>query len=498
MMELMQSGMSGGAPGFLLVLAILLPLVALIPLMLGTGRSAQRIALMTVPLMLAVALAIALGVGRSGQASVYFLGGWRPPLGVALRADGVSALLVLMSAVVMSAIALYARGTFAAGSRAGTSFWALLLCAWSALNLVFLGEDLFSLFVALELLTFSAVPLVCLDGSAATLKAALRYLLFALLGSVLYLLGTGLLYGAYGTLDILLLSTRTQMDGVTALALGLMVAGLLAKAALFPLHIWLPQAHAGAPAAASALLSALVLKAPIFLVIRLCYDVAPAPFSAAAGTLLGALGCGAILLCGLFALRQTRLKLLIAYSTAAQIGYIFLMFPLTGAGAPWASLAWTGGILHLASHAFSKAAMFLAAGVIAQALGHDRMSGFAGLGRVLPVSIFAFGLAGLSLMGLPPSGGFNAKVMLLTAAVRAEAWMTAGVILAGGLLAGGYVLRVVLPAISGTQTPETVGPVSRSREVLALVLALCALALGFVPLEPAALLAIGRPGSYLP
>ncbi|OYX14631.1 MAG: NADH-quinone oxidoreductase subunit J [Rhizobiales bacterium 32-66-8] len=489
-----MSALADGAPGILLVLAILLPLVALVPLLLG--RSAQPIVLATLPLMLAIAGALALGVGQSGRASVYLLGGWRPPLGVALRADGVSALLVLMSALVVSAIALYARGTFPAASRAGTSFWALLLCAWSALNLVFLGNDLFSLFVALELLTFSAVPLVCLDGSAATLKAALRYLLFALFGSVLYLLGTGLLYGAYGTLDITALSSRTQPDLATGLALALMIAGLLAKAALFPLHIWLPQAHAGAPAPASALLSALVLKAPIFLVIRLCFDVAPAPFSAPAGTLLGALGCGAILVCGVFALHQGRLKLLIAYSSAAQIGYIFLMVPLIGAGAPWASLAWTGGILHLAAHAFAKAAMFLSAGVIVQALGHDRISGFTGLGRVLPVSLFAFGLAGLSLMGLPPSGGFNAKVMLLTAAVRGEAWGTAAVILAGGLLAGGYVLKVVLPGIAGTETPETVGPVSRVREAIAFALALCALALGFLPLEPSGLLAIGRPGSW--
>ena len=120
---------------------------------------------------------------------------------------------------------------------------------WGALNAVFLGDDLFNLYVALELLTFAAVPLVCLDGRAETLAAALRYLLFALLGSVLYLLGAVLLYGAYGTLDIVLLSGRIRAEPAAWAAAALMTAGLLAKTALFPLHLWLPPAHAGAPAA---------------------------------------------------------------------------------------------------------------------------------------------------------------------------------------------------------------------------------------------------------
>jgi formate hydrogenlyase subunit 3/multisubunit Na+/H+ antiporter MnhD subunit len=114
---------------------------------------------------------------------------------------------------------------------------------------------LFNLYVALELLTFAAVPLVCLDGRASTLLAAMRYLLFALLGSAFYLLGATLIYGAYGELDILSLSQRVQPEPAIWVATGLMTAGLLAKTALFPLHLWLPPAHAGAPAPASAMLS---------------------------------------------------------------------------------------------------------------------------------------------------------------------------------------------------------------------------------------------------
>ena len=158
------------------------------------------------------------------------------------------------------------RAVFAAHARDGLSGAAarvlvLLLSLWGGLNAVVLGRDLFTLYVALELLTFAAVPLVCLDGRAETLAAALRYLLFALLGSVLYLLGTVLLYGAYGMLDIALLAARDAAGAAPPLVAGaLMTVGLLAKTALFPLHLWLPPAHAGAPPPASAVLSALVVK----------------------------------------------------------------------------------------------------------------------------------------------------------------------------------------------------------------------------------------------
>ena len=335
-------------------------------------------------------------------------------------------------------------------------FWTLLLAVWGALNAVFIGGDLFNLYVALELLTFAAVPLVSLDGRAETLAAALRYLLFALFGSILYLLGAVLLYGAYGTLDIVLLSSRIRAEPVAWAAISLMTAGLLAKAALYPFHLWLPPAHAGAPAPASAILSGLVVKAPFFLVVRLWFDVMPRMPEPAAAQVLGILGAAAILLGSVVALRQARLKLLIAYSTVAQIGYLFLMFPLAvnpETGHPWSTVAWTGGILQAISHAFAKAAMFMAAGLIAEALGHDRIAGLAGIGRALPITVFAFGLGGLSLMGLPPSGGFVAKAMLLTAAVAEGQWWWAVVILAGGLLAGGYVFLVLARALADPIEP---------------------------------------------
>jgi len=485
--------------GYLLVLAIIVPVIGMIASFVAGGRNAERIALAVMPAGLGIALAIAVGVWWEQVPLVYILGGWAPPLGIALRADGFSAVMLVTAALVIAAAGFYARPLFAtppelAEGRGPLAFWSLLLGLWAALNMVFLGGDLFNLYVALELLTFAAVPLVCLDGRPETLRAALRYLLFALIGSIFYLLGVALLYGAYGTLDIVLLAERIRAGAVapaTLVAGGLMTAGLLAKTALFPLHLWLPPAHANAPAPASAVLSALVVKGSFFLVVRLWFDVMPVLASDIAMGLLGALGGGAILFGSVLALRQQRLKLLIAYSTIAQIGYLFLMFPLAAGSEPWNSQAWNGGIMQALSHAFAKAAMFLGAGLVAESLGHDRIADLRGVGRAMPMTLFAFGLGGLSLMGLPPSGGFTAKWLLLQATVESGQWFWAVIVLSGGLLAGGYVYRVVAPALAGSDLAVKAHP-SRRREVIVLTLAIAALLLGFAPQRFLDLLQVGR------
>ncbi len=489
-----SAAIAATAGGSLMPLAILLPaLGVLLSLLLG-GRTAERIALGLMPVQLAVALAIAAFVWRSGQVLVYTLAGYAPPLGIALRADGFSAVMLVTAALIMPAAGFYARANFATPRgeerRAPLAFWTLLQGLQAALSLLFLGGDLFNLYVGLELLTFAAVPLVALDGRPETVAAALRYLLFALFGSVLYLLGVALIYGAYGTLDIALLASRIRAEPAVWLAAGLMTAGLLAKTALFPLHLWLPPAHANAPAAASAVLSGLVVKGSFFVVARLWFDVlAPLP-TVIPGAILAALGSAAILFGSALALRQERLKLLVAYSTVAQIGYLFLMFPL--AAGPWAADAFSGGIMQALSHAFAKAAMFLSAGLIAELLGHDKIAGLGGVGRAMPVTFLALGLGGLSLMGLPPSGGFVAKWLLMKASVASGQWLWAVVMAAGGLLAGGYLYRVLAPALSGESAQLKKLP-QRSRESVALALAIVALLLAFAPPSFFSFLQIGRP-----
>jgi formate hydrogenlyase subunit 3/multisubunit Na+/H+ antiporter MnhD subunit len=513
----------------LLVLLLVLPVLAMLLGFVLSGRAAERIALLTLPLGLTLALAVAALVLHQGTPLTYDIGGWAPPLGVALRVDGLSAVLLLTTALVIGSVGLYARADFAtppggSEARAPLAFWTLLLGLWAALNAVFIGQDLFNLYVAIELLTFTAVPLVCLKGSAETLQAALRYLLFALLGSVLYLLGAALLYGAYGTLDIgqLAAAMRSVPEPAAVAAVALMTAGLLAKTALVPLHLWLPPAHAGAPAAASAVLSALVVKASFYLIFRLWIDLMPVAYTQQVAQGLAALGAAAILLGGIMAIRQARLKMLIAYSTLAQIGYLFLVFPLLvnpdtvlNAAGGVTPAAWTGGVLQLVSHAFAKASMFMGAGLIAATLGHDRISDLGGIGRLLPITLVAFALAGLSLMGLPPSGGFAAKWLLLRAAIETGQWWWMLVILFGGVLTGSYLYRVLAsasfsgrdagkpmqapaPAPAPTQAqPWLPQPVARSRELIVLALALVSIALGLVPLASFDVLQIGRGGDAM-
>lgn len=489
------------AHGLLLVAALFLPVGGVLLSLLLGGRAAERIALGLLPVGLAVAMAITVVVLQANATLVYVLGGWQPPLGVALRADGLSAAMLLTTAVVICGVGLFARAEFRtpAGvleARRPFAFWILLLGVWAAMNAVFLGDDLFNLFVALELVTFAAVPLVSLDGRAETVAAALRYLLFALLGSVLYLLGVALFYGAYGTLDIVLLSGLVRPEPVVWIAAALMVAGLAAKTALFPLHLWLPPAHAGAPAAGSAVLSALVVKASFFIIVRIWFDVLPEVPKLAAAQILATFGAAAILFGGVLALRQERLKMVVAYSTVAQIGYLFLIFPLVTGSALVPGLgtgAWTGGMLQLVSHALAKAAMFMAAGLIAQALGHDRVAGLGGVGHALPVTVFALGLSGLSLMGLPPSGGFAAKWLLTLASIQSGQWWWGVVMLLGGLFTGAYMFRILAQALGGrVEASAPLRPVATSTQAIVLALALCSVALGLVPIASFHLVQVGR------
>ena len=494
------------AGGYLLPLALVFPLLGMLVGFVLGGVWARRLVMVLLPLGLLLSVAILVELVSSGQSLVYHLGAWAPPLGIALRADGLSGAMLLATALVLAFIALFARTDFpdvAPGggeSRAALMFWVLVPAIWVSLNTVFLAGDLFTLYVALELLTFAAVPLVCLDSSAATLRAALRYLLFALLGSVVYLLGAVLLYGSYGTLDIALLKPLVGPGPVTWLAAALMTVGLLAKTALFPLHLWLPPAHAGAPAPASAMLSALVVKGSFFLVIRLWLDVMPGVVTPAAGQLLGALGVVAILAGNAVALRQSRLKLLIAYSTVAQIGYLFLMFPLmialTDMGLP-TDKAVTGGLLQMVSHATAKAAMFMAAGLGYSVLGHDRIADLHGLAQRLPKTVLAFALGGAALVGLPPSGGFMAKWLLLSAALISGQWWWMAAMVVGGLLTAAYVFSIVVKAMTPPPIPAPTASATAivstgSRENIVLALAVLSFMLGCVALLPFDVAQIGR------
>lgn len=474
---------------------MVLPLVGAL-LAFTVPRYKSLIGLVTAMGVLLLGIALTQQVLAEGPQR-YPIGGWGAPLGIELYVDGLSALMLLLAASVGFFTSLYGVGYF--GSREDPHhaherdyFWPLWLFLWAALNGLFLTADVFNAYVTLELIGLASVALVGLSGQAAALGAAIRYLLVSLLGSLFYLLGVGLLYAGYHTVDMVSLGQLIQAGPLPRAALTMMGVGLLLKTALFPLHFWLPPAHANAPTPVSSVLSALVVKATFYLLLRLWFTVFPDTDTAAAANLLGLLGAFAILWGSLQALQTQRLKLLVAYSTVAQLGYLFLVFPLTQETAT-AFTAWSGSLYHALAHGLAKGGMFLAAGTVLYALRHDRIQDLDGISQHLPVTLFAFGLAGVSLMGLPPSGGFLAKWSLLTAAIASDQWGWAFIIVLGGLLAAGYVFRVLARAFAQVSSTANYRPVPWFMEWSALLLALMAVVLGLIAQTPLTLIGIGAP-----
>ncbi|WP_416885985.1 complex I subunit 5 family protein [Marinospirillum sp.] len=467
---------------------VMLPLVWALAGLATPRRWAQALAFLFILLQGLVLLAISL----EGWGQQVHLGGWAPPLGIALRMEGVTHLLLWLTWVVMSFSALHASHYLIDYPRAQVYFWPLFAFCWSGLNVVWLSGDLFNLYVGLELLGLSSVGLIALTGQKEALGASLRYLYAALLGSLAYLLGVGLLYGAYGTLDLHQLSQQLTLNPLTWMALASMTLGLLLKTAIFPLHTWLPPAHARALPPVSALLSGLVAKASFVILVRLWLELVWPQASEEAllywlGQGLGALGAGAILWGGWMAWRQDQLKPLVAYSTVAQLGYLMLVFPLIfGATSQLAvSLAWEGLWMQLLAHGLAKAAMFLAAGNLVLAMGQNELKGLHGVGRHLPFSLLGFGLAGVSLMGLPPSGGFTAKwLMLHSALISGQGWWIA-ILLLGSLLSALYIFKVFHFCFTEeSDEGDHFHHPSIMLDLSALLLALGALALGLASYWP--------------
>ncbi len=481
----------------MMVLPVLLPFAGAMLAFLLPGRPGAAVGISISLATLAATVFLAARLWLEGPFG-HAVGGWTAPLGIALRADGLAVVMLLMTAVTGSGISIYAAGYFR-NESAGRFFWPLWLFLWGGLNALYLSRDIFNLYVVLEIVSLSAVALAALSGTRAALTAALRYLLAAMVASLAYLTGVALVYANFGSLDLGTLRTAMVPGTATSAAFGLMMLGLLLKTALFPLHFWLPTAHAAAPAPVSAVLSALVVKGSFYIALRLWFSAFRPVVTFEAGQMIGALGAAAILWGSFQALRQRRLKPLIAHSTVGQIGYLFLLFPLAsvplvaGSPAPWMIEAWTGGIYQALSHAFAKAALFLAAGVIIKAAGSDELSSMRDLAGRLPATTFTFGLAGVSLIGLPPTGGFVAKWMILKAIIASGQWWWAPVVVSGGLLTAGYVFLMVRYAFKPATAERSLKPVPLTMQLVPLALALMAVALGFHVETPLELMAAGSP-----
>lgn len=220
----------------------------------------------------------------------------------------------------------------------------------------------------------------------------------------------------------------------------------------------------------------------------------PEAVTAVGAQMVGVLGAAAVLWGSLAALRAARIKVLIAYSTVAQIGYLFLL-PAMAAGSPvgpGASAAWSGGVFHAVAHAVAKASLLMAAAGMAESTGSGLVSELRGAAVRRPLAMSAFGLASVSLVGLPPTGGFVAKWYLLVASVESGQWWWTAVVLLGGILTAVYLMRVLRPGFA--PPAQCAGQVvRRPGDLVALVLALAALAIGMRPTELLELIDVGAP-----
>ncbi|XUO84948.1 proton-conducting transporter membrane subunit [Halomonas sp. KM007] len=467
--------------------------VLLLPTLIGLLGAWLRPARM-VPVLLACTPVLVAGLWMVMDAQQAGVLRWQWQLAgvdLALRFSGVSGFMLLITQWVALAAALYTPGHLALSQPGpqGRWLWPLMGVLVSALSLIWMAADLLTLYAALELMGLAAVGMLLLSGKGRAFKAGMRYLLLALVGSLAFLLGIALLLGYWGELTLMGLAQVVEPGPVSWVAAALMGAGLALKAALFPLHGWLTPVHENAWTPVSALHAALVIKASLFILLMVWSVLLPDTWLAP--QLVGWLGMTAILWGGLVAWRAESLKTLIASSTVGQLGYLMVAFPLLLG--PQASplpqaLAWEGFWLQLMGHSLAKAAMFLAAGNLLLATGKSALQALAGTSRRLPLSLLTFGIASITLMGLPPSSGFTAKWLLLQAMVLTQQWLAVAALLAGTLLTAAYVFRVFRYSFDETAPRHDYQPLAPGMDAVALALALAALLLGLLAHLPLALL----------
>ncbi len=458
-------------------LLVLLPILgALTTLVLCRNGNSNRlpsgIAIGTTSAALILLLGLACTLVTEG-AQTYLLGDWPSMLGITLRADGLSMLMLSLTSVVTFFVSIYAKYYFATRSDT-VPFWTMFLLTIASLNALTFSRDIFNLYVTLECLTLVSVSLVIAEQNSKTLNSAMRYLLAALVGSLLYLLGVAFLYHGYGTLNIDILGQAITAGPAATTGFALMMVGLMMKAALFPFHFWLPSAHANAPAPVSAILSALIVKASIYLILRLWLDVFSTTESPYIAQCLSVLGMVAIIWASIQALLQTTIKRVIAYSTVAQLGYLLQALSLSS------SVAWHGVIFIALSHGIAKSAMFLAAGNIKRFCGHDNIKQLNQVVKKLPLTMIAFGLAGMSIMGLPLSSGFIGKWLLLQAALSEQHYLQATVIVIGSLLSMAYIFKIFGHAFTAGKPITPHATVTLSMSWVPLILAIISVLLCFV------------------
>ncbi len=386
----------------------------------------------------------------------YELGGWTAPYGIEYRIDLASAFVAVIVATIGAVAVVYARKSVAAEiaeDRVALFYTAFILSLTGLLGMSITG-DIFNVFVFLEVSSLSAYSMIALGQDRRALTASYQYLIMGATGATFFVIGIGLMYVMTGTLNMADLAVRLPevWDNRTIpVAFTFLTVGITLKLALFPLHLWLPNAYTYAPSAVTAFMASTATKVSVYLLLRVFFTIFGFTFSFERMQLdmvLMPLALIAILAMSAVAIHQTNVKRLLAFSSVAQIGYMVL-------GISFGSvLGVTAGILHLFNHALMKGALFMAMGCVMYRVGSVQLEKMAGLGKAMPWTMAAFVLSGLSLIGVPLTVGFVSKWYLVQAALDQGRWGVAGVVMIGSLMALVYIWKVVEVAYFGELDPD--------------------------------------------
>jgi multicomponent Na+:H+ antiporter subunit D len=426
-------------------LQVVVPLVAA-PLCLLAGRAglAWIIAFLAAAFATVAAALLAYQTLHHDPIS-YAMGGWAPPWGIEYAVDTANALILLLVSAIACVVLVFCRTSIPKEIRAGREhlFYCMYtLCLTGLLGIAITG-DAFNVFVFLEISSLSSYALIAMGGQRKSLTAAFQYLIMGTIGATFFLIGVGLLYMMTGTLNMADLAKRIpeiQDSRPILAAFAFITVGLALKAALFPLHLWLPNAYAFAPSGVSAFMAATATKVSLYVLLRFTFTIFGAEFAFANLPLSWVLLVPAVIamFAGTFsAMFQRDIKRMLAYSSVAQIGYITLAISLgTNAGI-------MAALVHIFNHGLMKAALFCAMGCIFYRIGSTRIDQLAGLGRQMPWTFAAIVAGGLSLLGVPLTAGFISKWYLVQAAMQSNLWPLVALIVVSSLLAVVYVWRLI-------------------------------------------------------
>jgi multicomponent Na+:H+ antiporter subunit D len=425
-------------------LQIALPLLAAaVCLLVRSSRGSWAIATVVAWNSFASAATILYQVLQRGTIS-YAEGGWQPPWGIELRIDLLNALVLVVvtgiCAIVLTA-SLKSLDQEVWRENHHKLFALYLLCMTGLAGMTITG-DAFNIFVFLEISSLSSYALISQGTTRRALTSAFQYLVMGTIGGTFILLGIGLIYMTTGTLNIADMAVQLAAVGpnrTVLVALACIGIGTGIKLAVFPLHIWLPNAYTYAPAIVTAFLAATATKVAYYVLVRFIFSVfgADLAFGLRLDAVLMPLAIAAMFAGSVVAIFQDDIKRMLAYSSVAQIGYMVLGLSLASVS------GLTGGLVHLFNHALMKCGLFLVMAAVVLRVGSTHLEAFAGLGRRMPLTMAAFVVGGLSLIGVPLTVGFVSKWYLVMGAIEGGLWPVAILILLSSLLALIYIWRVV-------------------------------------------------------